>query len=114
VTQGGSFFEAVPEADLHVMKHIIHDWNDQKATAILRTCRKAVRPKGKLVLIEMVIPAAGGDPVAKLLDLEMLVLCDGKERTEAEFAALLAGAGYRLVRVVPTDAPACVIEAEPV
>jgi hypothetical protein len=114
VTQGGSFFETAPEADLHVMKHIIHDWNDAKATQILRCCRKAVRPGGKLVLVEMVIPTEGGDPAAKLLDLEMMVLCDGKERTEAEYAALLAGAGYRLTRVVPTESPAGIIEAEPV
>ena len=112
-TQGGSFFETAPAADLHVMKHIIHDWNDEKATQILKCCRRAVRPGGKLVLVEMVI-APGGDPAAKLLDLEMMVLCDGKERTEAEYATLLAGAGYRLTRVVPTESPACVIEAEPV
>ncbi|HEX4613031.1 MAG TPA: methyltransferase [Urbifossiella sp.] len=112
--QGGSFFETAPTADLHAMKHIIHDWNDEKATAILTSCRKAVRAGGKLVLIEMVIPAHGGDPAAKLLDLEMMVLCDGKERTEAGYAALLAGAGYRLTRVVPTESPACIIEAEPV
>jgi 16S rRNA G1207 methylase RsmC len=112
-TRGGSFFETAPEADLHVMKHIVHDWNDAKATEILRCCRKAVRPGGKLVLVEMVV-APGGDPAAKLLDLEMMVLCDGKERTDAEYAALLAGAGYRLTRVVPTESPACVIEAEPV
>lgn len=112
-TQGGSFFETAPAADLHVMKHIIHDWNDEKATQILKCCRAAVRPGGKLVLVEMVI-APGGDPAAKLLDLEMMVLCDGKERTEAEYATLLAGAGYRLTAVVPTESPACVIEAEPV
>jgi hypothetical protein len=112
-TQGGSFFETAPEADLHVMKHIIHDWNDEKATAILKCCRAAVRPRGKLALVEMVV-VPGGDPSAKLLDLEMMVLCDGKERTEAEYAALLAGAGYRLTRIVPTESPACVIEAEPV
>ncbi|QDU20541.1 methyltransferase [Urbifossiella limnaea] len=113
-THAGSFFDTAPAADLHVMKHIIHDWNDEKATQILRRCRAAVHPGGKLVLIEMVIPAAGGDPMGKLLDLEMMVLCDGKERTEAEYAALLAGAGYRLTRVVPTESPACVLEAEPV
>jgi SAM-dependent methyltransferase len=113
-TQAGSFFETAPAADLHVMKHIIHDWNDEKATQILRCCRKAVRPGGKLVLVEMVIPAQGGDPAGKLLDLEMMVLCDGKERTEAEYATLLAGAGYRLTKVVPTESPACVVEAEPV
>lgn len=112
-TQGGSFFETAPAADLHVMKHIIHDWNDAKATQILKCCRKAVRPGGKLALVEMVI-APDGDPAAKLLDLEMMVLCDGKERTESEYAALLAGAGYRLTRVVPTESPACVIEAEPI
>lgn len=112
-TQAGSFFDAAPATDLHVLKHIVHDWNDEKATQILKRCRAAVRPGGKLVLVEMVI-TPGGDPAGKLLDLEMMVLCDGKERTEAEYAALLAGAGYRLTRIVPTESPACVIEADPV
>lgn len=114
-TEAGSFFETVPAGgDAYVFKHIIHDWNDAKSTEILKTCRKAMKPGSKLLLIEMVIPPAGERHFGKLLDLEMLVICDGKERTESEYRALLAGAGYKLSRIVPTEAPVSVIEADPV
>lgn len=66
----------------------------------------------KLVLVEMVIPPGNEPSPGKLLDLEMLVIASGKERTEAEYATLLAGAGWRLTRVVPTKAPTSLIEAE--
>jgi hypothetical protein len=110
--QGGDFFQAVPPGDAYVMKHIIHDWPDDRATTILRNCRKAANPGAKLVLVEMVIPPGNGPSPGKLLDLEMLVIASGKERTQAEYAELLAGAGWRLTRVVPTDSPASVIEGE--
>lgn len=109
--EGGDFFEAVPAADAFVMKHIIHDWADDKSTTILRNCRTAAKPGAKLVLVEMVIPPGNGPLPGKLLDLEMLVIASGKERTEAEYADLLAGAGWKLTRVVPTEAPTSVIEA---
>jgi hypothetical protein len=108
--EGGDFFKAVPAGDAYGMKHIIHDWPDDKATTILRNCRRAARPGAKLVLVEMVIPPGNDPSPGKLLDLEMLVIASGKERTEAEYAALLAGAGWRLARVVPTKAATSVIE----
>jgi hypothetical protein len=112
---GGDFFQEVPSGgDAYLMKHIIHDWNDAKATEILRNCRKAMKSTAKLLLAEIVIPPAGVPSPGKLLDLEMLVICDGKERTEAEYRALLAGAGFRLTRVIPTEAPVSIIEGEPV
>jgi hypothetical protein len=111
---GGNFFEAVPGGDLIVMKHIIHDWNDAKATQILKACRAALPPTGTLALVEMVVPPGFVPHFANVLDLEMMVLCDGKERNEGEFRELLAGAGFKLTRVVPTDAPHCVVEAVPV
>jgi hypothetical protein len=110
--EGGDFFRSVPAGDAYVMKHIIHDWPDDRATTILRNCRAASAPGAKVVLVEMVIPAGNGPSPGKLLDLEMLVIASGKERTEAEYAALLAGAGWRLTRVVPTKSPASVIEGE--
>lgn len=114
-TEAGSFFETVPAGgDAYLFKHIIHDWNDAKSTEILKTCRKAMKPETKLLLIEMVIPPAGEPHFGKILDLEMLVICDGKERTESEYRDLLAGAGFRLNRIVPTEAPVSVIEADPV
>jgi hypothetical protein len=110
--EGGDFFRAVPAGDAYVMKHIIHDWPDDKSTTILRNCRAAAKPGARLILVEMVIPAGNDPSPGKLLDLEMLVIASGKERTEAEYAGLLAGAGWNLTRVVPTKAPTSVIEGE--
>ncbi len=109
--EAGDFFQAVPAGDAYVMKHIIHDWPDDKAATILRNCRAAAKPGAKLVLVEMVIPPGNDPSPGKLLDLEMLVIASGKERTEREYADLLAGAGWRLTRVVPTKSPASVVEA---
>ncbi len=113
--EGGDFFKSVPAGgDAYLMKHIIHDWPDDKATTILRNCRKAVKPGGKLLLVEIVLKPGNEPDLGKILDLEMLVLPSGRERTEAEYAALFAGAGWRLARVVPTKSPVQVIEGEPV
>lgn len=113
--ESGSFFEKVPAGgDLYVLKHIIHDWNDTSATRILKCVRAAIAPGGKLLLVELVVPPGFPPHFAHLLDLEMMVICDGKERTEVEYAELLTGAGFRLTRVIPTDGPHGLIEAEPV
>jgi hypothetical protein len=111
---GGDFFETMPSAgDAYLMRHIIHDWNDEQCRTILRNCRKAVPPSGKLLLIESVIPP-GNDPCfAKFLDLNMLVIPGGMERTEAEYRELLASAGFRLTRVVATASNVDVIESVP-
>ena len=109
---GGSFFEAVPPADSYVMKSIIHDWDDARAIAILKNCAKAMRgPSGKVVLLEMVIGAANEPSVAKWIDIEMLAIAGGRERTEAEYAELFSKSGLRLTRVVRTASPFGVIEA---
>jgi hypothetical protein len=99
--------------DAYLLKHIIHDWNDEHATAILRNCRRTIKPTGKLLVVEIVIPPPGEPSFGRLLDLEMLMICDGKERSEAEYRELFAGAGFRMTRIVPTEAPVSVIEAEP-
>ena len=107
----GDFFATVPGgADACILKSVIHDWDDAHATTILRNCRQAVGAGGRVLLAEMVIPPGNDPHVGKLLDLEMLVMVGGHERTEAEFRDLLAGAGFRLARVVPTASPTCVIE----
>ena len=113
--EGGDFFKAVPAGgDLYVMKNIIHDWNDAKATTILKTCRAAIKPTGKLLLVELVVPPGFGPHMSHILDLEMMVICDGKERTEAEYRELLAGAGFKLTRIVPTEgSPFSLVEAVP-
>lgn len=113
--EGGDFFRAVPAgADAYLMKHIIHDWADGPATTILRNCRSAAAPGAKLVLVELVVPPGDEPHPAKLLDLEMLLLTGGRERTEAEYAALLAGAGWRLAEVIPTRSPFSLLVADAV
>ena len=109
----GDFFQTVPTGgDAFVMKHIIHDWDDARALTILQNCRKA-SPKAKVILLEAVLPSGNELHFGKLLDLEMLTLPGGRERTEEEFRALFAQACYRLTRVVPTKSPLSVIEAVP-
>ncbi len=112
---GGSFFEAVPAgADAYVLKHIIHDWDDEHALAILKNIRKVIQPSGRLLIVEVVI-APGNEPsFGKLLDLEMLVIPGGRERTSADFRDLLAGAGFRLAKIHETAAHTSIIEGAPV
>ena len=107
----GDFFAAIPEkADACILKSVIHDWDDERATAILRNCREVVGAGGRVLLAEMVIPPGNDPHPGKLLDLEMLVMVGGHERTEDQFRDLLAGAGFRMTRIVPTASPTCVIE----
>ena len=111
---GGSFFESVPEgADAYMLKHIIHDWDDAAAQKILESCRRAMSADGKLLIIEMILPEMNEPGFAKILDLEMLAIPGGKERTTEEYAALLAAAGFKLTRVVPTRSPVSILEAVP-
>lgn len=109
---GGSFFDHVPQgADAYLMRHIIHDWNEEKASLILRNCAKAMRHDARLLLIESVIPP-GNDPYwPKFLDLNMLAIPGGQERTEAEYRELLDSSGLRLTRISPTGGGIDVIEA---
>lgn len=111
---GGSFFESVPsEGDLYVMKAIIHDWDDDDALKILASIRRGIRPSGRLLLIETVVPEPGKKHFSKLLDIEMIVHAGGRERTHDEYAALLRRAGFRLDRIVPTASPISIVEASP-
>jgi hypothetical protein len=109
---GGNFFEAVPAADSYILKSVIHDWDDASAINVLSKCAAAIRPdKGKVILLEMVVRPGNDPDLSKWVDLEMLMMAGGRERTEAEFADLLAKAGLRLTRVIPTKSPVCVIES---
>ena len=107
----GDFFKAVPSgADAYVMRHIIHDWDDEKSRAILTNCRAVMSPGNKLLLAESVIPP-GNDPfMGKFLDLTMMLIPGGKERTEDEYRGLYDTAGFDLVRIVPTSTEVSVIE----
>jgi hypothetical protein len=113
--EAGSFFERVPDGcDAYILKHIIHDWSDEHCRTILRLMREKLPRHGRVHVCEMVVSDEPGPSPAKMLDIEMLVMTvGGKERTAAEFAALFAGAGLRLGRIVPTSRPISVIEALP-
>jgi hypothetical protein len=113
-TASGDFFKAVPAGgDAYIMKHIIHDWDDERATVILKNIRAVLPNTGRVILIESVIPAGNEPGLGKIIDLEMLVMPGGKERTAEEFRKLFAGAGFELTRVVPTTSPLSVVEAKP-
>ena len=106
------FKSAPPGGDAYVMKHIIHDWDDARALMILENIAAAMgAKKGHVVLLESVIPEGPTPDFGKFLDIEMLALPGGKERTQKEFAELFAAAGFRLTRVVPTESPLSVVEA---
>jgi hypothetical protein len=110
---GGDFFESVPPGgDLYTLRSIIHDWEDEPAANILRNCLRAMNPQGKVVLIEMVMGEPNSAELGPVMDLDMLVIPGGRERTAEEFARLFTTAGLRLTRIVPTHGYACVIEAE--
>ncbi len=113
--RAGDMFESVPEGgDAYLLKNIIHDWADEEAIAILRNCRRGMPADGKLLLGEIVLPTGNEPHIGKLSDLEMMVLTEGRERSEDEFRTLLAQAGFRLAQVVPTSSHMCVVEAVPV
>jgi hypothetical protein len=110
--EGGSFFDFVPAGgDAYVVSHVIHDWSEPQCLTILANCRKAMKPDAKLLIVEMVLPAGDEMHPGKLLDMTMLVMPGGQERTEAEYAALLDKGGFHLTRVVPTRSAASVVEA---
>jgi hypothetical protein len=116
---GGDFFVEVPAGgDAYVLKHVIHDWNDERAAAILATCRRAIGPQAKLLIVEGVYPprieASDESQAAASNDVNMLVCTGGRQRSEPEFRALFEAAGFRLSLIVPTQARVCVIEAVPV
>ena len=108
----GDFFTTVPTGgDAYLLSHIIHDWNEDQCLTILGHCRKAMKPGSRLLIIEMVLPPGDTPHPGKMLDMVMLVIAGGQERSEGEYAALLAKAGFRLTRVVPTASAVSVVEA---
>jgi hypothetical protein len=114
----GNFFESVPRgADAYLLKSIIHDWNEERSTAILQTCRAALAPEAKLLLVERIMPERlEASPLHQSVaqsDLNMLVGPGGRERTEAEFEGLLSSASFRLTRILPIGPASGVLEAVP-
>jgi hypothetical protein len=107
----GDFFERVPAGgEGYLLSMILHDWDDERAEAILINCRLAMPADGRLLVIERIVPPGNGSSQSKLSDLNMLVVTGGRERTEAEYRALFAAAGFRLTRVIPTQASFSVLE----
>jgi hypothetical protein len=113
-TATGDFFRSVPAGDGYIMKHIIHDWDDERAVEILKNIRGAMTSgDGRLILLETVLQPGNQPDLGKLIDIEMLLMPGGRERTAEEFRALLARGGFALAKVVPTESPLAVIEARP-
>ena len=112
--EAGDFFERVPPGgDAYLLSHIIHDWNEDQCLTILGHCRNVMKPDGRLLIVETVLPTGDTPHQGKVQDMVMLVVPGGQERTEAEYATLLGKAGFRLSRVVPTESVVSVVEAVP-
>ncbi|MEJ7766878.1 MAG: methyltransferase [Chitinophagaceae bacterium] len=108
---GGDFFTAVAaRGDAYIMKHIIHDWNDEQCITILENCRNAMTTGGKVLVVEMIIPEGNEPSIGKFIDLQMLLYLPGCERTEAEYRILFDKAGFELTRIVPTMSPFSIVE----
>ncbi|WP_413990324.1 methyltransferase [Labrys okinawensis] len=109
----GSFFEQVPGGDIHVLKGILHDWDDRASADILHNCREAIAANGRLLVIERLIAPPNQGAEAKFSDLNMLVSPGGQERTREQFAGLFGAAGFRLARLIATGTRMTIIEGEP-
>jgi hypothetical protein len=107
----GDFFTSVPEADIYLLKHILHNWNDGEAVRILQGCRDAMRPGGRVIVIERLLGEIGEPGLAPLTDLNMMVLLTGRERTLAEYCGLLKDAGLRFAKSTPIRSQIAIIEA---
>ena len=108
----GNFFESVPAgADVYTMKHIIHDWDDENSIKILQNIHRAMNEKGKVLIVEMVVPEGNAPSPSKVMDVQMLIATGGKERTEAEYRKLLESSGFDLTRIIPTRSPFSIVEA---
>ncbi len=109
----GDFFKKVPVGgDAYMLKHIIHNWSDEKAIAILQNCYQAMKNQGILLVIEIVIPLGNEPSTGKFMDINMLAMCPGgRERTETEYKKLLKKAGFKLTKIVPTESEVSIIEA---
>jgi O-methyltransferase domain/Dimerisation domain len=107
------FFKSVPEnGDAYIMKHIIHDWDDERASIILKNIATAMgAKKGRVILLESVIAAGGAPDLGKFIDIEMVLFPGGRERTADEFKGLFERSGFHLTKVVPTKSPLSVVEA---
>jgi hypothetical protein len=108
--ESGNFFEAVPKGgNAYIMKRTLHDWDDAHCATILANCCAAMSEKGRVLVVDAVIPPGNDPDRGKLLDMQMLII-GGRERTKQEFAAVFKQAGLKLTRVVPTKCPLSIVE----
>jgi hypothetical protein len=113
---GGSFFDRVPpDGDIYLLCRVLHDWPDEDAERILRSCRAAMRPDAKLLVVEGLIhpDPAEGVPTEYLIDMQMMAMFGALERTQSEFSELFAKAGFDLAAVIATDSSVSILEATP-
>jgi O-methyltransferase domain len=108
---GGNFFESVPRGDLYLLKFILHDWDDESCVTILRRCREAMEPAAQIAIVEMIVGEHTSPGVSALMDMNMLAVAGGRERSLAEYDALLSKAGLRRTAVRCSGSPQSVIEA---
>jgi cyclopropane fatty-acyl-phospholipid synthase-like methyltransferase len=109
--QGGSFFEACPEGDIYLLKYITHDWSDENSAKILSNCRKAMRPGGKILIMDPVIPEGSVRHSGKEMDLLLMASFDGgRERTESELKELVDNAGLKINRIIDSGFFVSIIE----
>ena len=108
----GNFFESVPaHSDVYILKKVVHDWNDEQAIVILRNCRDAMKPTGRILVAETIVPSGNEPDLIKLVDANMLVVTGGVERTVDQYTSLFDAAGLRVERVVSTGQQISILEA---
>lgn len=111
---GGDFFKEVPvRADAYVMRWILHDWSDDECVAILSNVRKSASPDARLMVVDSVISEAPDFDMGKWMDLNMMVMTSGRERTATEFRDVLARAGLAVEQIVPTPSPLSIVVGKP-
>jgi hypothetical protein len=106
----GDFFESVPEADLYLLKYILHDWDDASCIRILKSCRRAMRSGARIAVIELMLGEMGEPGLAPMMDMNMMAMVSGRERTLTEYEKLFNAAGLRVSAVIPTSTPMVIIE----
>jgi hypothetical protein len=111
---GGAFFESVPEGDLYLLKYILHDWGDEECLAILRNCRRAAKPGARLSVVEQLLEPGTGSPFTPLMDLNMLVMLTGRERTLEQHQRLFSDSGFGHISITRTDSPMMILTADAV
>ncbi len=110
----GSAFESIPRGgDIYIMSRVLHDWPDDKAAALLANCRKAISKDGVLLIRDSVLPEADAPSPGKQLDLTMLFMLGGQERSEQEWRSLLLASGFRVANIWRTRGPFDLIESNP-